>query len=99
MAILGRAHCKLVEYVLCDPELGWNLRNEVAHGTVRADALTPTRVLLAWLLVVRLTCFVAEHTAASADTPEAPAEAVEELGASDVAPAAAATPPGSNEPW
>jgi hypothetical protein len=59
-AILGPAHCKVVEYVLCDPELGWNLRNEVAHGTIRADALTSTRVLLAWLLVVRLTCFVAK---------------------------------------
>jgi hypothetical protein len=64
LATLGPAHCKLAEYVLCDSELGWNLRNEVAHGTVRADALTPTRVLLAWLLVVRLTCFVATPTPA-----------------------------------
>jgi hypothetical protein len=81
LAVLGPAHCKLAEYVLCDPELGWNLRNEVAHGTVRAEALTPTRVLLAWLLMVRLTCFVAKPKDASADdTPAAPAEAVEEAG-------------------
>ncbi len=59
-AILGSAHTKVAEYLLCDSELGWNLRNEVAHGTIRTDALTPTRVLLAWLLVVRLTCFVAK---------------------------------------
>jgi hypothetical protein len=58
-SVLGEAHCDLVEYMMCDPALGWNLRNEVAHGTVRADSLTPMRVFLAWLLVIRLTCFVA----------------------------------------
>jgi hypothetical protein len=60
-SILGAGHCDLVEYVMCDPALGWNLRNEIAHGTIRPESLTPMRVLLAWLLLVRLTCFVAEH--------------------------------------
>lgn len=58
--ILGTEHCDLVEYVLCEPQFGWNLRNEVAHGTVRPEALTATRVLLVWTLVIRLTCFVAD---------------------------------------
>ena len=79
LAVLGPAHCKLAEYVLCDPELGWNLRNEVAHGTVRADALTPTRVLLAWLLMVRLTCFVAKPKDAPGDRSAVPDDAVEEI--------------------
>lgn len=74
VAVLGPAHCKLAEFVLCDPELGWNLRNEVAHGTVRPDALTPTRVLLAWLLLVRITCFVAKPSEESAGA-SVPAEA------------------------
>lgn len=79
LAVLGPAHCKLAEYVLCDRELGWNLRNEVAHGTARADALRPSRVLLAWLLVVRLTCFVATKPEdAAADNPTAPTESDEE---------------------
>jgi hypothetical protein len=76
LAVLGPAHCKLAEYVLCDPELGWNLRNEVAHGTIHAEALTPTRVLLAWLLVVRLTCFVASEPCSSGIAPAAAAGAV-----------------------
>ncbi|HXK18974.1 MAG TPA: DUF4209 domain-containing protein [Polyangiaceae bacterium] len=57
--VLGPPHCKLAEYVLCDPELGWNLRNEVAHGTVRPESLSATRVLLVWLLLIRVTCFTA----------------------------------------
>lgn len=67
--MLGDQHCDLVEYVLCDPALGWNLRNEVAHGTIRPDELTPTRVLLVWLLIIRVTCLVSspENTG-----PEAP---------------------------
>lgn len=55
--VLGTGFCSLAEFVLCDSALGWNLRNEIAHGTVRAEALSPARVLLLWLLVVRLTCF------------------------------------------
>jgi hypothetical protein len=77
LAVLGPAHCKLAEYVLCDPELGWNVRNEIAHGTIHADALTPTRVLLAWLLVVRLTCFVATPSGETSP-PAAPGDAVPE---------------------
>jgi hypothetical protein len=59
IAVLGEPHTRLAEYVLCEPELGWNLRNEVAHGTIRPDTLTPSRVLFAWLLLLRVTCFVA----------------------------------------
>jgi hypothetical protein len=67
-SILGVAHCDLVEYIMCDPALGWNLRNEIAHGTVRTESLTPMRVFLAWLLLIRLTCFVAR--------PQGPSEPV-----------------------
>ena len=59
--VLGAEHCDLVDHVLCEPQLGWNLRNEVAHGTVHAGALTPTRVLLVWLFLIRVTCFVARR--------------------------------------
>ena len=64
-AALGDGHCDFIEYVMCDPALGWNLRNEVAHGTVRPETLTPMRTFLAWLLLVRLTCFVAQATGVS----------------------------------
>jgi hypothetical protein len=57
--LLGVGFCSLAEYVLCDYALGWNLRNEIAHGTVRAESLSPARVLLLWLLIVRLTCYAA----------------------------------------
>ena len=58
--ILGANHCKLVEYVLCEPALGWNLRNEIAHGTARIDRLTPSKVFVVWLLLIRITCFVVQ---------------------------------------
>jgi hypothetical protein len=54
-ALLGQDHAAWVEFLLCDPELGPNLRNEVAHGNLEASSLTPPRVLLLWLLVLRLT--------------------------------------------
>lgn len=57
-AALGRPHCDLVDYVLCNPSLGWNLRNEIAHGTVRAAAFSPARVLLVWLILIRVTTLV-----------------------------------------
>jgi hypothetical protein len=73
IAVLGEPHARLAEYVLCEPELGWNLRNEVAHGTIRPDALTPSRVLFAWLLLLRITCFVARKESAEG-TPDGAAE-------------------------
>lgn len=33
---------------------GMNLRNDVAHGTVQAAALSPERILLIWLFMIRL---------------------------------------------
>jgi hypothetical protein len=56
-ATLGARHCTLAEYVLCEPALGWNLRNEIAHGTITPEKLSPGRVLLVWLLLIRVTCF------------------------------------------
>jgi hypothetical protein len=70
--VLGAGHCDLVMYVLADPGLGWNLRNEVAHGTVRRESLTATRVLLAWLFVVRLTSLVAGDAERKREGPTQP---------------------------
>jgi hypothetical protein len=88
--VLGTSHCDLVTYALVDPALGWNLRNEVAHGTVRPDALTATRVLLTWLFVVRLTCFVVRPTSGqveAGDEPDANEEAPAESGRPEPPPA------------
>lgn len=52
--VLGEEHVQMVRHVLLDPEHGMNLRNEVAHGTVRQEALSPGRVLLVWLFMIRL---------------------------------------------
>jgi hypothetical protein len=72
-SILGDGHCDLVEHVMCNSALGWNLRNEIAHGTIRPETLTPMRVFLAWLLLVRLTCFVARPPAVAGPKSESTA--------------------------
>ena len=79
-SLLGEGHCNFVEYMLCDPALGWNLRNEIAHGTIRPGTLTPMRTFLVWLLVIRLTCFVATPS------PPPPASATDGGGAAPKAP-------------
>ena len=76
-SVLGDGHCDLVEHVMCDPALGWNLRNELAHGTVRPETLTPMRVFLAWLLLIRLTCFVGSAPKAEARRANADADGQE----------------------
>ena len=53
--VLGDQHVAMVTHVLGDPEHGMNLRNDVGHGTAHAGALTPERLLLIWLFMVRLT--------------------------------------------
>jgi hypothetical protein len=53
--VLGREHTDMVRHVLVDSEHGMNLRNEVGHGTVHQQALSPERILLVWLFIVRLT--------------------------------------------
>jgi hypothetical protein len=53
--VLGDQHVAMVTHVLGDPEHGMNLRNDVGHGTAHAGALTPERILLIWLFMVRLT--------------------------------------------
>jgi hypothetical protein len=72
--ILGNRNCDLADYVLCDSALGWNLRNDIAHGTVHLGSLSPARVLLLWLLVIRLTCFVPEEPSAPGVEPETAGE-------------------------
>jgi hypothetical protein len=54
---LGEDHLFFVEYVLSNPEMGPNLRNELAHANAPPWSLTAPRVFLMWLLVVRLTFF------------------------------------------
>lgn len=73
--LLGLGFCSLAEYVLCDHALGWNLRNEVAHGTVRFEALSLSRVLLLWLLIVRPTCYAVTSASPGVGDPDAPSEA------------------------
>lgn len=63
--ILGEGHVWFVEHVLCRAHLGPNMRNAIAHGTATTEALTPTRVLLAWLLLVRVTTLTWTSPAAS----------------------------------
>lgn len=53
--VLGEQHVAMVTHVLGDPEHGMNLRNDVGHGTAHPGALTPERILLIWLFMVRLT--------------------------------------------
>jgi hypothetical protein len=72
---LGEGFCALAEYVLCEPELGWNLRNEIAHGTVAAQHFSPSRMLLVWLLVVRVTCFVARSAVPGENAGDADGQA------------------------
>ncbi|WP_437481596.1 DUF4209 domain-containing protein [Sorangium sp. So ce1014] len=67
--LLGEKHCDLVEFVLCDRAFGWNMRNEIAHGTIRPDALAPTRVFMAWLLLIRLTSYIAQSGEAASQGP------------------------------
>jgi hypothetical protein len=52
--VLGVEHVQMVRLILLDPEHGMNLRNEVAHGTVQQEALSPGRILLVWLFMIRL---------------------------------------------
>lgn len=55
--LLGADHMALVRFLLCDPSMGWNIRNEIAHANVNAATLTPGRVFMIALLAVRLTLF------------------------------------------
>ncbi len=59
--LLGKNHCRFVSHLLCDSQLGINLRNNVAHGLAREGDLSPGRILLVWLLLVRLTCYSVEQ--------------------------------------
>jgi hypothetical protein len=52
--VLGEPHVQMLKHILLDPEHGMNLRNDVAHGTVKHEALSPARVLLVWLFMIRL---------------------------------------------
>jgi hypothetical protein len=56
-SILGRDLVWFAEHVFCRPDIGLNLRNEIAHGNIGAADLNATRVLLMWLFVLRVTCF------------------------------------------
>lgn len=53
--VLGDGHVDMVRHVLVDPEHGMNLRNDVGHGTAHAGLLSPERLLLVWLFMIRLT--------------------------------------------
>jgi hypothetical protein len=63
--LLGEDHLRFVEHMMCDPEFGPNLRNEVAHGNAPPWELTSPRVFLMWLLIVRLTFFAPTTEAAA----------------------------------
>jgi hypothetical protein len=51
---LGEEHASFIEYLLCRPEMGPNLRNELAHGNLDARSLQPALVFLVWILLTRL---------------------------------------------
>lgn len=65
--LVGEDHAWWVEFLLCRPNLGPNLRNEVAHGNVSSAELTPGKVFLVWLFLTRL-CFVVSQGSADSDS-------------------------------
>lgn len=78
---LGKDFIWFAEHVFCRPDIGLNLRNEIAHGNVSAGELTPPRVLLMWLFVVRVTSFVPSTPTAGASerAPTPPEDANEPM--------------------
>lgn len=54
VATLGADHVHFVRHFLAEPSLGRNLRNELAHGTLRPAECDSGTALLVWLLFVRL---------------------------------------------
>lgn len=68
---LGKDFIWFAEHVFCRPDIGLNLRNEIAHGNMSATDLTPPRVLLMWLFMVRVTCFIPSTAGAAQPVPSA----------------------------
>ena len=89
--VLGDQHADMVTHVLLDPERGMNLRNDVGHGTAHAGALTPERILLVWLFLVRLTLI---RPITEEDEDHAPADKTDHSG-SESHPGQADSPPDS----
>ena len=56
-ALLGEEHAWFVEFLLCRPEMGPNMRNELCHSNLSVGAMTPGRALIVWLLLIRLSLF------------------------------------------
>lgn len=52
--LLSRDYLAMVRYLLCDPKLGLNLRNEVAHANAAPHSFSPGVVLLIALAIIRL---------------------------------------------
>jgi hypothetical protein len=79
--ILGDQHADMVAHVLADPAHGMNLRNDVGHGTAHAGALTPERILLIWLFMIRLALIrpITEEVGPNETRPEDEAEGYESL--------------------
>lgn len=72
-ALLDRDYLAMVRYLLCDPEMGLNLRNEVAHANARPRSFTPGLVLLIALAIIRLTLLLSIR--ATEDDEAAPSDA------------------------
>lgn len=68
--LLGEEHAWFIEYLLCRPDMGPNLRNELAHGNLDARELRPGIVFLVWALIVRL----ALHDRGADAEPAAPTD-------------------------
>lgn len=56
-SMLGEEQAWFVEFLLCRPEMGPNLRNELAHGNLETGRLQPGTVFLAWVLLIRLAMY------------------------------------------
>ncbi|MDH5493154.1 MAG: DUF4209 domain-containing protein [Myxococcales bacterium] len=56
-SMLGEEQAWFVEFLLCRPEMGPNLRNELAHGNLEISRLQPGTVLLVWILLIRLAMY------------------------------------------
>ncbi|MDX2089789.1 MAG: DUF4209 domain-containing protein [Kofleriaceae bacterium] len=92
--LLTEDHAWFVEFFLCRPDMGPNLRNELAHGNLDPRQLRPGVVLLIWMAMIRLVLLAPDEGEATAT--ESPVENAAGEVAADAEQATATEPPVEN---